>query len=193
MITIAWDVDDVLNDLMRRWLEDAWKPGHPSCKVEFRQITENPPERIIGCSRQEYSLSLDAYRLSKGYPGLEPDAEVLAWFEKNGFKARHIALSSVPLKACHVSASWVMKYFGKWIRSFNFVPSFRQEEDTPVYGRNKADYLKWFGKADVLVEDSGENIIQAEALGIRGILIGKPWNGGDCAANAALGKLDELL
>ena len=33
MLTIAWDVDDVLNNLMEAWLEEAWKPTSPAMRV----------------------------------------------------------------------------------------------------------------------------------------------------------------
>ena len=47
MLTLAWDVDDVLNDLMQVWLEEAWLPAHPECNVTYRDLTSNPPHREI--------------------------------------------------------------------------------------------------------------------------------------------------
>jgi hypothetical protein len=193
MITIAWDVDDVLNDLMRRWLVDKWIFEHPGCNVGFEQITQNTPEGIINSSREEYLLSLDAFRLSGEYLKLKPDPEIRAWFEEFGSQARHMALTSVPLKAAHISADWAMRNFGKWIRSFNFVPSLREEESLPDYGRTKADYLRWLDKVDVLVEDSRENICQAQELGIKGILLGKPWNKSKLSVKEALGEINKIL
>jgi len=193
MITIAWDVDDILNDLMRCWLVDKWLPEHPDCKVSFEQITENTPECIINSTKEEYLLSLDNFRLSKAYSEIKPNQEVLAWFEEFGDKARHIALTFVPIKAAHISADWVMRHFGKWIRSFNFVPSLRANEQAPDYGNTKADYLRWFNKIDVLVEDSEENIRQAEELGIRGILMGKPWNKGNLSLKDALVEISKII
>ncbi|MDP2927684.1 MAG: hypothetical protein Q8N80_02655 [Candidatus Omnitrophota bacterium] len=193
MITIVWDVDDILNDLMRCWLVNKWLPEHPDCKVNFEQITENTPERIIRSTKEEYLSSLDSFRLSKAYSEIKPDPEVLAWFEEFGDKARHIALTFVPIKAAHISADWVMRNFGKWIRSFNFVPSLRVNEQAPNYGNTKADYLKWLNKIDVLVEDSEENIRQAKELGIRGILVGKPWNKSNLSVTAALAEINRLL
>ena len=193
MITIAWDVDDVLNDLMRCWLVNKWLPEHPNCKVGFEQITENTPERIIKSAKEEYLLSLDSFRLSKAYFEVKPNPEVLAWFEEFGGKARHIALTFVPIKAAHMSADWVMRYFGKWIRSFNFVPSIRKGEQAPEYGQTKADYLKWLNKVDVLVEDSEQNIREAQELGIKGILVGKPWNKSDLSVEDALIEINKLL
>lgn len=193
MLTIAWDIDDVLNDLMCQWLNKKWLADHPECGVSFEQITENTPERIIGASLEEYRQSLDGFRLSRDYFLMQPNQEVLEWFERNGNKSRHIALTSVPLKAAHISADWVLSNFGKWIRSFNFVPSPRQGEDIPEYDVSKVDYLKWLGKVDVLVEDSQENIQEAALLGIKGILIKRPWNRSGLLVKDALEEVDKII
>lgn len=193
MITIAWDVDDVLNDLMYCWLTDKWVLDHPGCRVGFEQIMENTPERIINSTKQEYWASLDSFRLSKAYINMKPNPEILAWFEEFGDKARHIALTSVPLKAAHISADWVMRNFGRWIRSFNFVPSLRIGERIPEYDHNKADYLKRLNIADVLVEDNEQNIREVEKIGIKGMLIKKPWNKSVLSVKGALAEIDKLL
>lgn len=193
MITIAWDIDDVLNDLMGQWLMNKWLLEHPGCKLAFEQITENTPERIIGCALEEYQKSLDEFRLSESYPLLEPNQEVLAWFKKKGNQARHIALTGVPVSCAHMSAEWLMRNFGSWIRSFNFVPSLRKEDRSPKYDYSKADYLKWLNKIDILVEDSQENIEQAQNLGIKGMLIKRPWNKGRLTVSQALKEIDKII
>ena len=193
MITIAWDVDDILNDLMRCWLVNKWLPEHPDCKVCFEQIIQNTPEKFIGSTKEKYYSSLDSFRLSKAYLDMKPDPKILGWFENSGYKARHIALTSVPIKAAHISADWVMRNFGKWIRSFNFVPSIRKGEQALEYGHTKADYLKWLNKVDVLVEDSEQNIREAKKLGIRGILVGKPWNKSNVSVTDALAQINGII
>jgi hypothetical protein len=194
MITIAWDVDDILNDLMYNWLTKKWLLEFPDCRVNFEQITENTPESIINISKEEYLLSLDNFRLSKNYSQMKPNAEILAWFENFGDKARHMALTAVPVLAAHVSAEWVMRHFGKWIRSFNFVPSLRKEdENTPAYDKSKVDYLKRMNRIDLLVEDSEINIREAEESGIKGMLIGKPWNKSNLSVADALLQINRLL
>ncbi|MFH1362098.1 MAG: hypothetical protein ABIH69_05535, partial [bacterium] len=152
MLTIAWDVDDVLNDLMREWLTKKWLPEHPQSKLSFEEITGNSPERLLGASLKEYQDSLDEFRLSGAYEKMMPVPEVLAWFNEHGDKALHLVLTAVPLKAAHISAAWVMRYFGKWIRSFNFVPSTRKGENLPDYPKSKLECLKQFSKIDVFVE-----------------------------------------
>lgn len=193
MITIAWDVDDILNNLMSEWLTGKWLPEHPDCRVNFEQITENPPDRIIKSSREEYLLSLDNFRLSETYFKMKPDPEVLAWFEEFGDQARHIVLTSVPIKAAHISAGWVMKNFGRWIRSFNFVPSLRGGEKISEYDRSKTAYLKWLNNVDVFVEDNTQNISEAGKLGIKGILVKKPWNKGRLALKDALTEINKII
>ena len=193
MLTIAWDVDDILNDLMCFWLVDKWLLEHPDCRVSFKQITENTPERIIKGTLAEYRLSLDSFRLSGAYARLEPNPEILAWFRESGDKARHIALTAVPVKAAHISADWVLKNFGKWIRTFHFIPSLRMDDAAPEYDQNKADYLKWLNKVDVLVEDSEDNIRQAKELGVKGVLIARPWNKSNLSVKEALTELNKLL
>jgi len=193
MITIAWDVDDILNDLMYCWLVNKWLPEHPGCKVSFEQITQNTPERIINSTKEEYQLSLDSFRLSPAYLKMSPEPEVLAWFQRHGDKARHIALTAVPVKAAHVSADWVMKNFGKWIRSFHFIPSPRMGEQAIEYDRSKADYLKWLNKVDILVEDSEQNMWGAQESGIRGVLVAKPWNKNGLSITDALKEIEQAI
>lgn len=193
MLTIAWDVDDILNDLMYCWLIGKWLVEHPDCKVNFEQITQNPPERIINSTMEEYQMSLDSFRLSKAYSEMKPNPQILEWFERSGDKARHIALTSVPIKAAHISASWVINNFGKWIRSFNFVPSLKPGEQAPEYDCTKTAYLKWLNKVDILVEDNAQNIREAKELGIKCVLVKKPWNKGNLAVNDALAEINKVI
>lgn len=176
MITIAWDVDDVLNDLMRSWFEEKWLPAHQKCKKGYEDLKENPPHRILGVSLDEYLQSLDEFRLSEEYPKMNPIQDVMQWFFQHGTKFRHIALTAVPISASPVSAQWVIKNFGKWIRTFHFVPSNRPGENLPEYEKDKSDFLRWFGKVDIFIDDNEKNIKSAEKTGIHCILMPRPWN-----------------
>ena len=175
MKTIVWDVDDVLNDLMRDWLTQWWMPAHPETKIDYEKIAENPPHRILNIRREEYLQSLDAFRLAEG-ANMQPVPEALDWFRNHGHRFRHIALTAVPLFAADISAAWVMKHFGEWIRSFNVIPSARENDSSPVYDQTKADYLKWWGRADIFVDDNTENIEGAAAIGIQTVMMPRPWN-----------------
>ena len=176
MITIAWDVDDVLNDLMRQWFNTAWKKTHPECKIGYEDLSENPPHRILKVSKEQYLESLDAFRAGLSYNQMIPVHPVKEWFINHGRQFRNIALTSVPFVAAGVSANWVLTHFGEWIRTYHFIPSYRAACQVPVYDRSKKDYLEWLQHADYLVDDNEDNIKQAESIGVHGILFPRPWN-----------------
>lgn len=192
MLTIAWDVDDVLNDFMRNWLEDFWLVSRKDSVFLYDNLLENPPHEILGITFDEYLNSIDLFRLSDKAFHLEPNKEILNWLEEKGSSFRHMALTAVPLKTSPVSAYWVTKKFGKWIRSFNFVPSKRNGENHPVYHKNKKEFLNWIKKVDILIDDNKDNIEEAESLGIKGILISRPWNTGGYTIKEVLNILEAI-
>ncbi len=176
MITIAWDVDDVLNNLMYCWFQHKWLKDHPECTVRYKDLSENPPHRLLGVSLEEYLNSLDTFRLSGLYQEMEPVPEVKNWFIEFGNKTRHMALTAVPLQASSASSAWVFKHFGVWIRTFHFVPSKRKGQNIPDYDPDKKTFLKWLGKVHILVEDNETHIKDAENTGLKGVLIPRAWN-----------------
>jgi hypothetical protein len=193
MVTIVWDRDDVLNDLMRCWLEQWWKPTHPECKVHYEDLTENPPHRILNISLEEYLRSLDDFRLSHLAAEMEPFPEVLAWFRKFGHQFRHMALSATPLETAPAAAAWTFRHFGVWVRSFHLIPAIREGHPVPQYDTDKGAYLHWLGKGDVLVDDSPINLESVRRYGIAGLLIPKPWNGSRCSIRDALDHLQGMV
>jgi len=192
MLTLAWDVDDVLNDLMHLWFEKQWLPAHPDCAIKYDDLTENPPHRILEVSINEYLSSLDSFRLSKQYQEMNPVIEIKKWLIKYGSRFRHIALTTVPLHAASASSSWVFKHFGEWIRTFHVVPSKRTGQEISEYDSTKAEFLKWIGKVDIIVDDNELNIKDAEIMGIKGILMPRPWNKGKNAIARSLESLKNL-
>lgn len=174
MLTIVWDLDDVLNDLMSAWFE-SWKPAHPECALSYPQISENPPDRVLGITREQYLASLDEFRNSERARALTPNRDVLAWMKQHGAAYRHVALTARPLGCTPAAAEWLFRHFGTYIRAFGVVPS-RLAAGAPHYDVTKGDFLRWFGRADILVDDSEENLASAEKLGIRGVLYPQPWN-----------------
>lgn len=176
MPTIVWDVDDVLNTLMRSWFEECWLTLHPECLLRYEDLVENPPHRLLGVNLGEYLSSLDEFRLSGGFQQLEPVGEILEWFDKFGGGFRHIALTATPMVAAPISAAWVMRHFGQWIRCFSFVPSKRKGEYTPQYDNTKGEFLSWWNKADILMDDNLANFEAAKLVGIQSILMPQPWN-----------------
>lgn len=193
MKTIAWDVDDVLNDLMLMWFKQKWVEDHKDCKLRYEELAENPPHRLLGVCINEYLRSLDEYRLSALYQQMTPVKELMDWFARHGNNFRHIALTAVPLVAASASAQWVFKHFGTWIRTFHFVPSKRAGQNIPDYDADKAAFLKWLSKVDVLVDDNIANIETAGAIGIKGILWPRPWNDSKQTISEALTLLNDFL
>ncbi len=186
MITIAWDVDDVLNDLMRAWLERWWLPAHTDCSAGYADLTENPPHRRLGITREEYLEDLDAFRLSPLAQEMAPVPEVIAWFEEQGATARHLALTAAPLRTVPLTAAWVLRHFGRWIRSFHVVPSPRPGVGAPTYDQTKADFLRWWGRVDLLVDDNPAHVAAAQQVGIRAVLWPQPWNAARATVAQAL-------
>ena len=176
MLTLAWDVDDVLNDLMRTWLEVWWRPQHRGCTLKYKDIKENPPHQLLGIELDEYLQSLDEFRLSGCYEQMQPNPEVLKWFEKDGSAFRHIAVTSVPRVAGPISSSWVIRHFGDWIRTLHFVPSARRDHVLPEYDTTKADCLKRLNPVDIFIDDSEHHLMGLTKTGIRYFLVSRPWN-----------------
>lgn len=191
MLTIAWDVDDVLNDLTLAWFNCRWKPAHPACALSYADLAENPPDRVLGISRGEYLGSLDEFRTSACADAMHPNSAVLEWLRQYGARYRHMALTARPLHSAPHCASWLFRHFGGYVRGFGLVPS-RLDPALPVYDRDKGEFLDWFGKAAVLVDDNEENIRAAERFGIRCVVYPQPWNRARYSIHESLQRLIEL-
>jgi len=177
MPTIAWDVDDVLNDLTFVWFNEDWLPAHPQCAVGWEQLTENPCHETLGISLEAYLQALDRFRDSDMFPALSPRAEIASWFVEHGPRWHHFALTAVPRRAAHRSAAWVFEHFGDWIRGLHFVPSRRATERAPRYDESKAAYLQRIGPVNLFIDDNEQTVAAVKALGIRTLLFPRPWNG----------------
>jgi len=193
MLTIAWDVDDVLNSLTHCWF-DWWRRSWDDAGATgFEAFVENPPHRILGLTRREYLASLDDFRLSGSGASLSPNPEVRRWFDEWGASCRHLALTATPLANAPNSCAWVMGHFGAWVRSYHVIPSPREGDALPVYDETKTEFLAWFGLADVLVDDSLANVQGARSLGMDAVVVPQPWNGAAGNVGDALGALTQLI
>ncbi len=190
MLTVVWDVDDVLNDLMVQWFHYGWRIDNPDCTLPFERLTSNPPHAALGVDPGIYLESIDRFRRTERADNMIPNPEVLAWFQRSGSRCRHIALTSRPLETAPGVAHWVMRHFGAWIRCFGVVPS-RPDASLPVYDRSKGEFLAWLGRADVLIDDSTENILQAGSLGLRTLQPAQPWNASTLTMGALLQQLSQ--
>lgn len=191
MLTVVWDVDDILNDLMHQWFLHEWLAEHPNCRISFGELTCNPPDTVLGVHRSEYLASMDRFRKTERACNMTPNPEVLKWFHDQGHRYRHIALTARPLETAPDVAHWVMRHFGAWIRCFGVVPT-RTEEGVPVYDRSKGEYLAWLGLGDVLVDDSTDNILQAASLGLKTLQAAQPWNNSTLTVPALLQELSRM-
>jgi hypothetical protein len=190
--TIVWDVDDVLNNLTENWFRQKWLVKHPGCPCRFEDLTANPPHERLGVSLSEYLSSLDEFRLASMVK-LSPNPEVVQWFEQYGHRYRHAVLTATPLHTVELSAYWVMHHFGRWIRSFHFVPSEREGQEVIRHDRTKGEFLSWLGKADIFIDDSPANIKQAQAAGITAYLVSRPWSDGGMTCTAILNELQSRV
>ncbi|HEX8948289.1 MAG TPA: hypothetical protein VF790_04960 [Dissulfurispiraceae bacterium] len=189
--TIVWDVDDVLNDLMREWLEKEWLPNHPACRLVYRELTANPPHELLGVSKEEYLASLDQFRLSPAAASMAPDKTLMEWFRKYGARYRHIALTARPRKTVGPAVQWLLAYLGEWFQVFCFIPSGRAGEISSQPDLEKGDFLSWLGKADFFLDDNPGNYSAAEKLGIRSFLVAQPWNEGTLTVSDIMGFITE--
>ncbi len=96
MLTIVWDVDDVLNDLMLQWFTYCWLRDRPGCTLKYGELTSNPPHAVLGISRDAYLSSLDEFRKTNRAVEMKPNGAVLEWMKQHGEKFRHIALNRAP-------------------------------------------------------------------------------------------------
>lgn len=164
---------------MRAWFEEFLRKNRlGKNRLTYDQLSENPPHSLLGVTLNQYLASLDEFRLSRHYEQLVPNKEILNWFKMYGHCCHHLALTAVPLKAAPLTSAWVLKYFGKWIRTFAFIPSKRAKETITVYDCSKADFIGRHGKIDILIDDNAEQIEKAAQIGVQGVLISQPWNAG---------------
>ncbi len=134
---------------------------------------------------------MDCFRKTERARNMSPDPEVLAWFRKEGARFRHIALTARPLETAPEVAYWVMHHFGAWIRCFGVVPT-RLQEGVPIYDQTKGQYLVWLSRGDIIVDDSTENIREAEPLGLRTLQPAQPWNNSQLTVSDLLRQLSDM-
>jgi len=188
MLTIVWDVDDVLNDLMRQWFTNCWMTENPESHLSYGDLTSNPPHTALRISRNQYLNSLDEFRKTKKALALEPNPALLEWMRRYGERFRHIALTARPLASAPNVADWVIRHFGAWIRCFGVVHT-RENDGLPVYDRDKGGFLDWIKCGDIMVDDSTENIRHAQLRGLKTLLYPQPWNDSDMSIEDLLNRL----
>ena len=173
MKVICWDIDDVLNDLTFEWVNHYNSLENDAPSITYSEFFKNPPVNRI--SLDEYQKSLDSFR-SCHFLSLKPQKEIMSWFKNFGGNYIHTTLTAAPLKYANLSSAWLFSNFGIWIRSFNFVPSPRAEDEHITYDKTKADFVKRNGNIDIFVDDNEDNVNSVKNLGIKTVLFPRPWN-----------------
>jgi len=192
MVTVAWDVDDVLNNLMWAWFHEEWAPAHPGRSISYADIRENPPHEVLGVPLSDYLSSIDAFRVSEKACQLRPCPEILDWIERQGSGCLNVALTARPMDSLPQMSHWLFRHFGSHFRVLGVVPV-RLRPGEPMYHRSKGEFLSWFGRVDVLVDDSEENIRSAKESGVQGILFPQPWNSSGETVEGTLRLLTEMV
>lgn len=194
MKTIIWDIDDVLNDLMHQWFNN-YKFSHNLCIVDnYEEIIDNPPYELFNISKDNYLHSLDIFR-KQNFKLLKPKKEILDWFEQYGSITENIVLTATPISCVSYSAEWLFRYFGEWIISFHFIPSYRNNSYETIYYKNKGELIKSLNKKDIIfIEDNEKNIREAKKLNpdIKTFCVKQPWNTGRKVKDI-LEELTELI
>jgi 5'(3')-deoxyribonucleotidase len=169
---LIWDIDDVLNDLIRLCISTTAQTIRPG--IRFEDLQQNPPLQELGCSLDEYRSILDECRAEYLYDQ-PPRKEVLEFFQTWGDQFRSVTLSSAPVSTAHRSAEWVLRHFGRWIHGTIFVPSPRKHIPIgiPLFA-SKAEAVSTLN--GILIDDMPQNVEPVRAAGNKAFYFPAPWN-----------------
>ncbi|MFI5298746.1 MAG: hypothetical protein ACHREM_11670 [Polyangiales bacterium] len=189
-VTVAWDVDDVLNLLTRACLD--LRARESKVDVAYDALVDNPPHAQLGVPRERYLASLDDFRRNH-FASLAPNPLAIDWFRQHGAAADHIALTAVPLAFAPTSAAWVLRHFGAWIRGVHVVPSPRDDDPTAFPAPNKGLALSRFHGPTILVDDSPTQLALARQHGSHAVTYPQPWNQEARSPREVLAELTTLI
>jgi len=170
---LIWDVDDVLNDLTIRVLEELGVVNTGPVTSSF----SNPRDYVLSLGYEEdtYLTCLDNVRRNV-FHELKPNAEIQSWLQEHGSKYSHMALTSTPLQFCSNSASWVFAHFSHWIDSFGCTPSPRPTDPKGMRYRTKAEYLTRLSTPYILIDDTVSNLEQIDPINGFGLQFPTRWS-----------------
>jgi hypothetical protein len=61
-----------------------------------------------------------------------------------------------------------------------------------MYDGGKGDFLRWLGKGDVLIDDTPENLRQADEIGMKTLAWPQPWNDSQLTTTQILQTLTHM-
>ena len=189
---VFWDLDDSLNNLMEAWLKRVWNKAHPQSEVDYPDLRENPPTKILGCSLSEYLNSLDHFRNSRAAKDLVPNPAILSWFRQHGSGFEHHVVTARPAETASSAAEWVFRHFGEWIAHFHRLPPQRVRPRNSNCALLKGPFIQSIGGGEVMLDDSEQQLASAEGIVKERILIPQPWNGGGSRLEVSLARILSL-
>ncbi len=169
-IIIIWDIDDVLNNFTKEWLN--WYNKQNKKDFLYLNLYENPPCRYINIKIEDYLNSIDCFRKEK-FLKLKPRKEIIEWFKKSPVeKIFNIALTSIPEKFIEMSSFWLFKNFKTWIKGFFSVPTIRNSN----LKQNKENIIKLMKKVDIFIDDNEQNVNSIKNFVKHSLIFPAPWN-----------------
>ncbi len=189
-----WDVDDVLNPLMRDWLEHQKRLESISSTFEYADLINPDFSETLGWPRQNFLVALDEFRLE--FQGrLEPNELIQNWFRQNhSMNVKHVALTATPRTVSDISRDWVAQNFGEFIDDFYLAPSARDTDLLPR--KRKHDFYMDF-KAEyrevIAIDDRPDNLSDARDAGISTLCWPQPWNGSLLDSESTLKALSMMI
>jgi len=185
---IVWDVDDVLNCLMKSWLQ-YWSQ-ESGLKIILNEIIKNPPQDILGITKEDYLNSLDTFRNSDLGKDLEVNHIIKKWFLHHGNKFNHIACTGRPIRTMPNQAWWLYKNYSQWIKTVHMTGADRDLESRKI---SKADFISFINSDVVFIDDCENNINSVSKIGGITLLYPQPWNKANYTEVEFISKLNSLL
>lgn len=177
MLNIAIDIDDTLNNLMQVWL--LHYNLQRGTLFKFEDLKVNPPHEILGITKKDYINNLDKFKINY-YNKVIVNKKFWWWFDINGTKANFIAITSTSMETVSESSKWLFNCFGEWIRNYVVIPNHTDKYHEYKYFQSKAQWMDWFGKVDIYIDDNEKSIKQVNEIcpKVKTICIKQPWNSG---------------
>jgi len=159
------------------WI-DYWNFHHNS-SFTYNNIKTWDIHKYLNCDISEFWKYMDNFKLEGNYSNLKSNREVLQWFKNYGDYFHHIVITATPLNTAHISAEWTFRNYGRWIRDFVCIPSYRNGDGENCFDKSKKDYFLRTNIADIFIDDnplSCEDVIQETEMKV--FCVKKPWNNG---------------